>query len=62
MNKILRDTEINNFKKNNLDIETNSENKIYEDVKTETTQSNLPFRNDEKKFKITQKKYHYDYC
>ena len=34
----------------NLDIETNSENKIYEDIKTETTQSKLPFKNDEKKF------------
>ena len=34
----------------NLDIETNSENKIYEDIKTKTTQPNLPFRNAEKNF------------
>ena len=34
----------------NLDIETNSENKIYEDIETKTTQPNLPFRKANKNF------------
>ena len=34
----------------NLDIETNSENKIYEDIETKTTQPNLPFRKAAKNF------------
>ena len=34
----------------NLDVETNSENKIYEDIETKTTQPNLPFRKANKNF------------
>jgi S-DNA-T family DNA segregation ATPase FtsK/SpoIIIE len=34
----------------NLNVESKSGTKIYEDIKTETTQSNLPFRDDKKSF------------
>ncbi len=36
----------------NLNVESKSGTKIYEDIKTETAQSNLPFRDDKKSFNI----------